>query len=389
MRTYEEKKKILKVGSLFSGVGGIDMGFEQAKSPGAEFRVVWANEFDPHAAHTYRENHHGHPMLEGDIRSVIKPERSPDPGYYEKLHDIMFAAPVDVLEGGIPCQAFSVAGLRKGLADERGNMFYAMTDIIDIMDEKFGEKPRFVLIENVKNLKGHDGGRTYGVIKSEFEKRGYTIKDAVLNTMNFTDLPQNRERIYMLAFRDAEDAAGFTMFDAPEAFAKKHTAAQWEKIISGIIDDKEDDESLFYTKEKFPAYFVAEEEFEKEWKGRRKYRINLDESVCRKNAFYQLRRGMYVRGNKSGVCPTLTANMGTGGHNVPIVLTSKGIRKISTKEAFLLQGFPAGHGFALPETYNGRPFAKSYLYKQAGNAVSVPVLKLIAERLLREVIDPR
>lgn len=389
METIREKT-ILKVGSLFSGVGGIDIGFEQAENPRAEFRVAWASEFDPYAAQTYRVNHPGVPMLEGDINDVILPKESDRPEYYSRLNEIMFSGPIDVLEGGPPCQAFSVAGLRKGFEDKKGRgvMFHAMINVIDILDLKFGKKPRFVLLENVKNLKTHDGGNTYRVIRDEFEKRGYTIKDAVLNTMNCTDVPQNRERIFMIAFLSKEDAERFTLFDNPEALEKKHTAEDWERIVSGIIDDDEDRESLFYTKEKFPHYFVTEEEYEAGWKEKKKDRVNLVESVTKRNTFYQIRRGMYIRENRTGVCPTLTANMGAGGHNVPLVLTSKGIRKLSEKEAFLLQGFPVGDGFTLPEEIDGRPYARSHLYKQAGNAVSVPVLRLIAQGLLDEVIAP-
>lgn len=391
MEKCGNEKTVLKVGSLFSGVGGIDMGFEMAVNPFAEFKTVWASEFDHYAAETYRVNHPDVPMLEGDVNDVLLPRESGDPEYYGRLHEIMFSEPVDVLEGGPPCQAFSVAGLRMGFKDEkdRGTMFYAMTNIIDLMQRKFGKKPRFVFMENVKNLKNHDKGNTYRVIRGEFEKRGYTVKDAVLNTMDYTDIPQNRERIYMIAFLNAEDAERFTMFDRLGEFRKEHTREEWGRIVSDIIDDSEEDPALFYTKEKFPHYFVTEEEYEAGWKEKKKDRVNLVESVTKKNTFYQIRRGMYIRENRTGVCPTLTANMGAGGHNVPLVLTSKGIRKLNEEEAFLIQGFPVHRGFILPEEIDGRPYARSHLYKQAGNSVSVPVLKMIAQELLDEVIAPR
>lgn len=116
---------------------------------------------------------------------------------------------------------------------------------------------------------------------------------------------------------------------------------------------------------------------------RKDIRINLDEQVSEMYQFYQVRRGMYVRKNMSGVCPTLTANMGTGGHNVPLIKVNDGIRKITPAEAFKLQGFPVGDGYILPEKYNGRSYAKSHLYKQAGNAVSVPVIELLAKEILK------
>jgi DNA (cytosine-5)-methyltransferase 1 len=96
---------------------------------------------------------------------------------------------------------------------------------------------------------------------------------------------------------------------------------------------------------------------------------------------------MYVRKNKSDVCPTLTANMGTGGHNVPLVRNHRGVRKLTPAETLRLQGFPVGNGYKMPEKFKGRAFADSYLYKQAGNAVSVPVIQLIATELLKVLLS--
>ena len=132
---------------------------------------------------------------------------------------------------------------------------------------------------------------------------------------------------------------------------------------------------------------MNEEDFITQSLNKKGVRINLEESIDEMYQFYQLRRGMYVRKNMSDVCPTLTANMGTGGHNVPLVKTPNGIRKLTPAEAFKLQGFPVGDGYKLPIEYKGRPYADSHLYKQAGNAVSVPVIKLIAEEILRVLED--
>ncbi len=92
---------------------------------------------------------------------------------------------------------------------------------------------------------------------------------------------------------------------------------------------------------------------------------------------------MYVRKNMSNVCPTLTANMGTGGHNVPLIKVKDGIRKLTAKETFRLQGFPVGNGYEFPEKFKNRPYPESQLYKQSGNAVSVPVITLIATEILK------
>lgn len=373
-------KKQIKVGSFFAGVGGICLGFLQAQNPKAEYKLSWANEFDEYACETYRRNF-SHPLLQGDINKVLFPEQSENYEYFNNLKEKMFAEPIDVLNGGFPCQAFSIAGEQEGFNDERGNLFYAFINFIRIHDEKFNKKPRLLFLENVKNLKSHDHGRTYKIIKSELEKAGYTIKDAILNTSEYTDLPQNRERIYILGFLNEEDAEKFDMFDRLDEFEKHKTDEDKKNEIKAIIDYSEDDKRYFYTKEKYPHYFISEDEYDEEESN--KERINLAEEIDEMYQFYQLRRGQYVRKNQSGLCPTLTANMGTGGHNVPLILTKLGIRKLTPAETFKLQGFPVGNGYELPKTYKGRRYADGHLYKQAGNAVSVPLIKLLAEELIK------
>jgi len=116
---------------------------------------------------------------------------------------------------------------------------------------------------------------------------------------------------------------------------------------------------------------------------RRDNRVNIEEQVDEEYQFYQVRRGMYVRKNMNGVCPTLTANMGTGGHNVPLIKVSDGVRKLTPEETFKLQGFPIGSEYQLPLKYKNRDFSDGRLYKQAGNAVSVSVATLIAKEILK------
>ena len=152
-----------------------------------------------------------------------------------------------------------------------------------------------------------------------------------------------------------------------------------KKIINYDLT-KENAEKYYYTKTKYPNYFVSRDEFKNSDK---ENRINLDEQIDEMYQFYQCRRGMYVRKNKSGVCPTLTANMGTGGHNVPLIKVSDGIRKLTPTETFKLQGFPVGNGYDLPKEFKGKNYPDSQLYKQAGNAVSVPVITTLAEELLK------
>ena len=177
------------------------------------------------------------------------------------------------------------------------------------------------------------------------------------------------------------------MFDNISEHKKNKTLEDRKEDIKKIIDyttTKETHEKYYYTKEKYPNYFLTEEEYKQLLAEKRKVeRVNLDEQINEMYQFYQVRRGMYVRKNMSGVCPTLTANMGTGGHNVPLIKVTDGIRKLTPTEAFKLQGFPVGNGYRLPIEYKRKVYSDSHLYKQAGNAVSVPVIEFLAEEILK------
>lgn len=309
----------LKVASLFAGIGGICYGFKQA---GAQ--IVWANEIDKDACKTYRHNFGNEYLVEGDIK-LVDPNDIPE---------------IDILNGGFPCQAFSVAGYRKGFEDERGNLFFEIERILKV------KKPRAILLENVKNLEGHDHGNTYKVIKSRLEAIGYHVDQRVFNTMEYGNVPQHRERIYIVGFLDEED---FKKFKFPEPIALT-------KTIHDIID----------VTEKKPVGFYYENS---------KYYPELKKTMVNKNTVYQWRR-VYCRENKSNVCPTLTANMGTGGHNVPLIIDDYGIRKLTPEECVGFQGFPPVFSFP-------NDISNASKYKQAGNSVSVPVIKRIAEEIVK------
>jgi len=304
-----------KVGELFAGIGGIGLGFQKAG-----FEILWANEIDAKACVTYSKNFK-HLLMNCDMQKI-------DPKKLEKI---------DILTGGFPCQAFSIAGYRKGFKDDRGNIFFDIIRYIKVL------KPRVVFLENVKNLAGHDKGRTFKIIQKELAEVGYVVKASVLNTAKHSNIPQNRERIYILCFHDEKDAEKFTF---PSAVKKRKT------IVSML--DSHVSEDFYYTNSKYLPL--------------------LKKGIKSKNTVYQWRR-VYLRENKSNLCPTLTANMGTGGHNVPIILDKKGIRKLTPRECARFQGFP--DSFVLPDTLN-----KTALYKQIGNSVSVPVVEALALKLL-------
>lgn len=308
---------IYSCASFFAGVGGIDIGFTETK----KFKVVYANEIDENAVKTYEKNFN----LKVDKRDIKKVKPTEVPKF-------------DVLLAGFPCQAFSVAGRRQGFNDEkgRGTLFFELIKFIK------AKKPKVIFLENVKNLVSHDNGNTFRVIYELLRDCDYEIKYAVLNAKEYGNIPQNRERIYIVAFKNRSCSQRFE-FPTPIPLTK---------TINDLLTKKKVDDKYYY--KKGSCYFYNK----------------LVSNVKSDNTIYQWRR-KYVRENKSNVCPTLTANMGMGGHNVPIVKTKYGFRKLTPHECFNFQGFP--NSFKLPND-----MVQTHLYKQAGNSVVVSVISRIA-----------
>lgn len=305
--------------SLFAGIGGICLGFKNA---GVD--IVYANDMDKNACITYRNNY-DHLLQEAKIEDVNEKEL-PD---------------ADMVLFGFPCTSFSIAGRREGFEDEKsGHLFF---EALRIIKEK---KPRVFFLENVKNLVSHDKGNTFKVITESLKEEGYYFRYQVLNSMEYGNVPQNRERIYVVGFRNKEECDKFYF---PEPIPLTKTIHDITKPY-----------------EKKPEKYYYENS---------KYYPMLKEAMENKDTVYQLRR-IYVRENKKGVCPTLTANMGTGGHNVPLIIDDFGIRKLTPKETLMLQGFP--EDFKIPEK-----MADSHIYKQAGNSVTVTVIERIANNIVK------
>lgn len=313
-----------KIASLFAGVGGIDLGFEQT----GKFKTIWANEYDAKAQDTFRLNNNAI-LNTNDIREV----------------DVNEIPEIDILLSGFPCTSFSIAGYRKGFEDENsGDLFFETLRIIK------AKQPEIIFLENVKNLVGHDDGKTFRIITDALEQNGYQIKYQVLNAKDFGNIPQNRERIYIVGFKKEEY---YQKFEFPFPI-------DLTKSIHDMLEKNVTDENFFYSQDKNVFY------------------EELKNNMLNENSIYQWRR-KYVRENKSNVCPTLTANMGTGGHNVPLIKSSGKIRKLTPRECFNFQGYP--QDFKLPQ------IANSHLYKQAGNSVVVPVINRIAENILLALGD--
>ncbi len=303
---------------LFAGTGAFSRVFENKG-----IKCCFANDFCKNSQKIFDLNHDIN-LTYGDLND-IKNEDIPK-------HEILC--------GGFPCQPFSIAGKQQGFEDERSNVFWKIINIIK------HHNPEVVILENVKNLKSHDKGNTFKVIYEKISELGYHIKYQILNTSKITDVPQNRERIYIVCFKDKEKYDKFN-FD--------FTGVK-NKTIVDMLEQKEIQENYYYT-DRFKVYDSVKEGVTKD---------------ISENILYQYRR-YYVRENKNNVCPTLTANMGGGGHNVPLLKDKKGIRRLTPRECFNLQGFP--EDYKLPDVCDGA------LYRLAGNAVSLPVVELIAEKV--------
>lgn len=304
------------VGSLFAGIGGICQGFSDAG-----FKVLWANEYDKNACVTYRENF-SHQLIEGDICQL-------NPKDFQK---------VDIITSGFPCQAFSIAGYRRGFDDERGNLFFETMRFVDEL------QPKAFLFENVKNLASHDGGLTLRIMKEKIEGSGYSCFTQVLNTAKATNIPQNRERIFFVGFKKGMNSeCSIPCFNFPKE--ERETLSIRKLLDKGKVPDR---------------YYYNDS----------RYQEKFSEITWKMDTLYQWRR-VYLRENKSNLCPTLTANMGTGGHNVPLVKDDFGVRKLTPRECARFQGYP--DSFILPDFV-----ANTQLYKQVGNSVTVPLIKKIA-----------
>jgi DNA (cytosine-5)-methyltransferase 1 len=315
---------------LFAGIGGMRLAFEKVGG-----RCVVTSELDEFALETYRENWpkeiNGHVYI-NDVVKLGKMSKEEYPAF-------------DILVGGFPCQPYSIAGLRQGLKDEkgRGQVFLSIRDVLK------KAQPKAFLLENVKGMLSHDSGNTIGYMVKELEKQGYRVLEpTMLNSMTHANIPQNRERVFIVGLRD--DVKKQT-FEFPKE--TDLTATLRSKLQTGEVDPK------YYYDDRYDCF------------------SEIKKAVVSEETAYQWRR-VYVRENKSNVCPALTANMGAGGHNVPLIKVQDGIRKLTPQECANLQGFP--RKFKFPEG-----MADSHRYHQLGNSVTVPLIAHIAKSLAEQL----
>jgi DNA (cytosine-5)-methyltransferase 1 len=312
----ETKYKMI---DLFAGTGAFSYAFHSTN----KVDTVFANDLLESSKQIYELNN----LCNLNVGNLIDIENETIPIF-------------NILTAGFPCQPFSIAGLRRGFEDERSNVFWKILSIINHFN------PEVIILENVKNLQSHDNGNTFNIITDELSKLNYYVKYEILNTSKITNIPQNRERIYIVGFKNEEICEKFN-FDFPTV-----NNLPIQNFLEENVNAK------YYYSNKYSVYNEIQENVVKH--------VNT-------NTIYQYRR-YYTRENKNGVCPTLTANMGSGGHNVPLILDDVGIRKLTPRECFNLQGFPPE--YKLPKLSDNK------LYSLSGNAVSISVVKLIAEKII-------
>lgn len=324
---------------LFAGIGGIRLGFEQAFEKNIE--TVFVSEWDEFAQKTYKANFHDDLEIAGDITKIDE-KNIPD---------------FDICLAGFPCQAFSLAGQRKGFDDDykgmsRGTLFF---DVARICSE---HKPKVIFCENVKGLTIHDKGRTFKVIVNILREIGYTVFYKVLNSKDF-GVPQNRERIYIVAFRN-DIAPGEFIFPASTDDTKRIKDILEEKPVSA-------------------RYYLSDCYLEtlKRHKARHEAKGNgfgyevrsLDDIagaiVC---GGMGRERNLIVDKRQTDLTPVT---------HIKGKINEEGIRKMTPREWARLQGFPDNYTL---------PLADVHLYKQFGNSVTVPVIKAIALKI-REILE--
>lgn len=301
---------------LFAGIGGIRLGFHQT----GKVKTVFSSEWDRFSQKTYRANFGEVP--EGDI-TKIESDSIPN-------HDILLA--------GFPCQAFSLAGKKLGLEDTRGTLFF---DVARILEAK---RPKAFLLENVKNLKSHDKGRTYAVIEESLNDLDYEITPMLFKARDFGP-PQNRERIYIVGFDKTIDYG--TDFKPP--------VKQGSSLNVGSILETDPYVQNFTISDRL-------------WEG---HQVRKRAHQRKGNGFgYSLFTG------NSPYTSTISARYYKDGSEILIDQPGKNPRKITPREAARLQGFPDNYVI---------PVSNSQAYRQFGNSVCVPVINAIAEQVVQRL----
>lgn len=299
---------------LFAGTGGIRLPFDEIGG-----KCVLSSEWDKFAQKTYAANFGEVPH--GDI-TKIKPEDIPS---------------FDLLTAGFPCQPFSNAGLKKGFEDTRGTLFFNIAQIVNY------HMPKVVFLENVKGLLSHNKGDTFTTIKRVLEEMGYSVHYKVHNAKDF-GVPQNRQRIYIVAIRDDIDYD--FQFAEPLSVPTR---------VGDILELDVD-----------PKYTISD----KLWAGAQRRK---KEHKAKGNGF-----GYSMVNADSPYTNTISARYYKDGSEVLIEQKGKNPRKLTPREAARLQGYPENYVI---------PVSDVQAYKQFGNAVAIPAVRSVAQQL-KPILNP-
>ena len=329
-------KNALRSIDLFAGIGGIRIGFDNAF--GNQIQTVFVSEWDKFAQKTYEANFKDDFKIAGDITKIDE-ESIPE---------------FDICLAGFPCQAFSLAGKRMGFDDDykglcRGTLFQ---DVVRICEH---HKPKVIFCENVKGLTIHDRGRTFKVITKAFEQIGYTVYSKVLNSKDF-GVPQNRERIYIVAFRNDIDSKDF---EFPEGDNDK-------TCIKDILE-KAPISSKYYLSDVYVDTLKAHKERHKNKGNGFGYEIRpLDGQagaiVC---GGMGRERNLIIDSRPHSMVPVT---------HIKGEINKEDIRKLTPREWARLQGFPESYTLELADTH---------LYKQFGNSVPVNMINAVAQEMYK------
>ena len=321
---------MFKMIDLFAGMGGIRIAFENNG-----VTCVASSEIDKYARETYYKNFGEYPL--GDITKI-------------NTNDLPH---FDILAGGFPCQPFSLAGLRKGFEDTRGTLFFEVVRLINDC------QPLSFFLENVEGIVNHDNGNTIKVIENTLDNLGYNFKWAVMNASDY-GVPQNRKRWYCVGFKN-ETKIGFEEQDGDFiAYYKFPSKCTLHFTVNDIIDENVSDEynSTDTCNKNITLHL------DKFIKGPR-YNEN---HVLIANEIRPSRCNFRC----DGISPCLTAKMGTGGNNIPVLVKEK--RKLTERECLRLMGFPDWYKIDKNCMHS---------YKQIGNSVIVPVIDKLAKEMVR------
>jgi len=352
--------KNIKLFDLFSGIGGFRLGLKKAAEDlKIGFNCIGFSEIDKYATSTYKTLYSDN-NNEIEIGDII--DFTSDKDNIKQLPDFNF------LTGGFPCQPFSMMGAKKGFEDERGGLFF---NILKILDEK---KPQYVLLENVRNIKLHNNGKTLILICKLLKEHGYNfVKYDIFNTADF-GLPQKRNRVYILAVRDKNFLFPFTNDTVLANYnkIKNKSVFEYNNIID-ILEKKVDDK--YYLSEKIKPTILAN------GSGKFLSKSEINQIIARPLTATMVKMHRACQDNYYSDDFIISNGERNDALLPSDILGKKNIRKLTPSEAFALQGFPK----TFVEKAQKAGLSNHQLYKQAGNAVSVNVVYAIVRYILNNL----